>query len=400
MTFQEKLNLKYGEGRYSIIGEYKNNKTKVLVRCNKCGYEWSPRPDNMLHCVHGCPKCAVKHSHDAAKMTTEEFIERAKELYGDRYSYEKTDSMNRDKKGRVCITCNICGKDFWENPNLFLSDRRMRSNCPNCVKMITEANKERERIRHENYLKKSVHDTESFIRKLETKFPGFYDTKDVSYTNHTGSIILYHDGKKIITTPLSVLSNKKPVLQNKVHNTETFIEKARKVHGDKYDYSKVEWVDSKTDIIIICKKHGEFKQNPNRHLSGNGCPYCNNSKLEDEIQRYLEENSIKYISRCNKKYLSWLGRQHLDFYLPEHKIAIECQGRQHFEEMGYFDGLEANIKNDFNKRKKCKENKVKILYFFPEKTKLSHLYNEEFKKIYNRHNSFVSKEKLLKHIIC
>lgn len=56
--------------------------------------------------------------------------------------------------------------------------------------------------------------------------------------------------------------------------TEIFIEKARKVHGDLYDYSKVVYVDCRTKIIIICKKHNEFKQTPSNHLSGNICKSC------------------------------------------------------------------------------------------------------------------------------
>ena len=53
--------------------------------------------------------------------------------------------------------------------------------------------------------------------------------------------------------------------------TEEFIEKARKVHGDKYDYSKVEYVNSETKVCIICPKHGEFWQSPVEHIRGHGC---------------------------------------------------------------------------------------------------------------------------------
>ena len=58
---------------------------------------------------------------------------------------------------------------------------------------------------------------------------------------------------------------------------EIFIEKAKKVHGDKYDYSKVEYVNAKTKVCIICPKHGEFWQTPNTHLSGKGCIHCGNT---------------------------------------------------------------------------------------------------------------------------
>ena len=53
-----------------------------------------------------------------------------------------------------------------------------------------------------------------------------------------------------------------------------FIQIAKSIHGDKYDYSKVEYKDSKTKVIIICNKHGEFKQSPNKHLCNRGCPVC------------------------------------------------------------------------------------------------------------------------------
>ena len=56
--------------------------------------------------------------------------------------------------------------------------------------------------------------------------------------------------------------------------TEEFVEKARKIHGNKYDYSKVEYKDSHTKVSIICPIHGEFLQTPNNHLNGQQCPFC------------------------------------------------------------------------------------------------------------------------------
>lgn len=56
--------------------------------------------------------------------------------------------------------------------------------------------------------------------------------------------------------------------------TEEFIAKAKAVHGDRYDYSKVEYVNNQTKVCIICKEHGEFWQAPYTHLNGHGCPKC------------------------------------------------------------------------------------------------------------------------------
>lgn len=57
-------------------------------------------------------------------------------------------------------------------------------------------------------------------------------------------------------------------------STEEFIEKAKLIHGDKYDYSKIEYKNYETKICIICPIHGEFYQTPNKHLNGCGCPKC------------------------------------------------------------------------------------------------------------------------------
>lgn len=56
--------------------------------------------------------------------------------------------------------------------------------------------------------------------------------------------------------------------------TEEFIEDARKIHGDRYDYSQVQYVNSRNKVILCCRIHGNFLQSPQSHLSGQGCPVC------------------------------------------------------------------------------------------------------------------------------
>jgi len=81
-----------------------------------------------------------------------------------------------------------------------------------------------------------------------------------------------------------------PFEKNKT-KTEIFIEKAKKVHGEnRYDYSKVSYVNSRTKVTIICKKHNkEFLQSPNKHLSGRGCPICSITNRNDKNRCTLEE---------------------------------------------------------------------------------------------------------------
>lgn len=154
-----------------------------------------------------------------------------------------------------------------------------------------------------------------------------------------------------------------------VKGKEIFINEAKKIHPE-YDYSKVEYINANTKVCIICPKHGEFWQTPHHHLNNHGCPVCQNSQLENKVRNFLNENKINFISQYRCK---WLGNQSLDFYLPDIKVGIECQGEQHFKEVCYrFKGETAelreerykkNIQRDNRKRKKCEKENVLLLYY-------------------------------------
>lgn len=78
---------------------------------------------------------------------------------------------------------------------------------------------------------------------------------------------------------------------------EEFIKKAKKIHGDKYDYSKIEYKSAKEKVCIICAEHGEFEQIARNHLQGQGCPMCGGRvKLtaKDFIKKAKEVHGNKY----------------------------------------------------------------------------------------------------------
>lgn len=144
--------------------------------------------------------------------------------------------------------------------------------------------------------------------------------------------------------------------------TDEFVKKAKEIHGDKYDYSKVKYVNCYSEVDIICPIHGSFQQKPFIHLDGSGCPKCNSSHLEIEVRNFLKRNHIFFIEQ---KRFEWLGKQSLDFYLPRFKIAIECQGKQHFTSVNHFGGEKAFQKRsmlDKNKYELCKKQNISIIY--------------------------------------
>ena len=79
--------------------------------------------------------------------------------------------------------------------------------------------------------------------------------------------------------------------------TEEFIAKAKAVHGDRYDYSKVEYVNSKTKLCIICPKHGDFWQLPSNHLRGHGCVKCR----ADFNTKYNKDICVSTARTCNSR---------------------------------------------------------------------------------------------------
>jgi hypothetical protein len=105
--------------------------------------------------------------------------------------------------------------------------------------------------------------------------------------------------------------------------TELFIEKAIKIHGYKYDYSKVKYINNRIGIIIICNKHDvikEFIQIPGNHLKGHGCKYCKQFKLSNIFKKTNEQ----FINECNNKYNNLYDYSKVKYINNKKKVIIIC----------------------------------------------------------------------------
>lgn len=113
--------------------------------------------------------------------------------------------------------------------------------------------------------------------------------------------------------------------------TEKFIKKAKEVHGEFYDYSKVNYIKSVINVTIICPKHGEFQTKPTYHIHGTqiGCAKCCRSKGELAIEAWLIDHNIKFE---DQKRFDTFRMKKFDFYLPDYNLCIEYDGAQHFFE--------------------------------------------------------------------
>jgi len=146
--------------------------------------------------------------------------------------------------------------------------------------------------------------------------------------------------------------------------TEEFIEKAKKIHGNKYDYSKSIFINTRTKLEIICPIHGIFYQKANGHLNGKGCSKCNSSKGEIEVRKFLTNNNI--IFEEQKRFKDCKNKLPLpfDFYIPSLNTVIEFQGEQHYTPMKYSNSKEKFIKtkiNDKIKKEFCISNNINFI---------------------------------------
>ena len=225
--------------------------------------------------------------------------------------------------------------------------------------------------------------TEQFIAEAKAVHGSKYDYSKVEYKNWITKVCIvcpiHGEFWQFPQSHLNGIGCKKcsniEKSKSMIIPTEKFIEKAKGIHGNKYDYSKVKYIGYYSKVCIICPKHGEFWQEARVHLKGHGCPHCQNSIMENNISKLLIENNILFEER---KSFKWLGKQHLDFYLPEYNIAIECQGEQHFIFKKHFGGelgLERRKKLDEKKYNLCCENGIKIIYY-TDNLKRKKMFNE------------------------
>ena len=149
-----------------------------------------------------------------------------------------------------------------------------------------------------------------------------------------------------------------------------FIKRSNEQHGNFYMYKNISFQNLHEKVEIICPIHGFFKQIAQDHINGHGCPKCNMSRLEEEVSLLLKENNIIFEEQKTFDWLKYKSKLRLDFYLPDYDIAIECQGKQHFEAIDIFGGkrnFQVTIERDNKKRELCQKNNIILLYYSNEK---------------------------------
>jgi len=379
---------------YSKV-EYVNYDKKVCIICPIHGEFWQTGNSHLKG--FNCPKCYGRN------RTTDEWIEKAKQIHGDKYDYSKSEYIVLQE--RVCIICPIHGK-FWQTPANHLRKR----GCPKCIgknKTTEELIEEMREIHGDKYDYSKVEytsaitkvciicykhgefqqtpnkhlggkgcpkcvgknkTTEEWIKEVKQVHGNRYDYSKVKYIDSIKKVcIICSEHGEFWQTPLNHFNSNgcaKCVGKNKT--TDEWIKQVKQVHNNRYDYSKSIYTNAKEKVCIICPEHGEFYQIAFSHSNGSKCPKCISSKMEDSVSEFLNKHSILY----EKKYrgFAWLKykqRLELDFYIPSYNIGIECQGQQHFISINYFggqDGFEKTKIRDKIKKRLCEKHNIPLFY--------------------------------------
>ena len=301
--FIERAKAVHGDRYDYSLAEYLGIHKYVTIVCPKHG-PFQQSPANHYH-GKGCSDCG-----GSKPRTTESFIEAAQSVHGDRYDYSQVEYSNN--KAHITIICSHHG------PFSQIAAVHLRGNgCPKCG-----GNKK--------------HSTESFIEKARAIHDNRYDYAQVDYEGaHTDVTIICPDHGPFMQSPSNHFAGKGcpecgklAASEARRKTTEQFIAKANAIHGNRYDYSLVEYVGSAAKVKIICSEHGPFEQTPNEHLFGSGCSKCGVLARAEARRKTTEQ----FIAKANAIHGNRYDYSLVEYLSAMEKVTIICPEHGPFEQ--------------------------------------------------------------------
>ena len=318
----------------------------------------------------GCNACGNSTTKSKLSMSSDEFIKRCKERHNNFYDYSLVDF--KDLKSRIDIICPKHGQY-----SLVAVNHMNGSRCKQCrLEMESLSDKQKKyyewlksgelrRICNKEWLERIENNKgDLIIEKMPVKLQGtsiiHYRCNKHDYSNSCSAKAFTRNKFNCRICSNEFVSDKFAI---SVHE---FIEKAKAIHGDYYDYSRVNYVNCTTKVEIICQFHGSFHQIPGNHINGKqGCPRCFRefrqpdifykvSSQEIKLQEWLSSKNITFeASNRNKIY-----PLELDLFLPDYNLAIEVNG-VYWHSIGFKDEH-----YHINKLDVCSQNNITLLQFY------------------------------------
>jgi uncharacterized Zn finger protein (UPF0148 family) len=364
--------------------KYIDKRKNVIITCKEHG-DVEVSPKRFLNVSNiGCPICGKNYAKTFRQGGKEEFVKKAKEKFGDIYSFP---SNYKNSKSGILIHCNICGNEFYKRPNDFLMSKNggcnhFREKKPEMI-TFKEFEKKANEV-HDFKFKYVPFDGEKDVRKKTTVICPIHGNFETIIKNHlngsgckmdselktTEEILneknyFLKESEKIygnefyinidefsgMNKPITMKCNKcgysfkripavhikshvdcrlckiRKKAQERIKTTESFINECKEIYGDEYSYDKTVYTKSNEPVIIKHNKCGRyFSIEANSFLQGHGCPYhfVNKSKGELDLVEYIRELLPENEILTNDRTV--LDGNELDIYIPDLKIAFEYDG--------------------------------------------------------------------------
>jgi len=242
------------------------------------------------------------------KLTTKEFIKKARAVHGDLYSYDTVEYEG--SKTKVKIDCKIHG-EFLQQPNLHINRTH---GCPKCGL-----------INRKNLIKT----LSEFLHEAKLMYGDRFNYSEMQYVNATTKVkIICKIHGPTLQEPHQHLRAKNGCLKCSVvsradkrrYTKDKFIQKAKLMHGNKYNYADSEYKDSRTKINIECTKHGTFRQIAGDHMEGSNCPKC----VKEIAAKSLVMTKEQFILKATAKHNNVYTYDNVIYSGNKNKVSITC----------------------------------------------------------------------------
>ncbi len=267
--------------------------------------------------------------HTNKTLSNEEFVNLSKSIFGEKRFTYKSEYVNT--RTYFTLLCNVCNHEF---STRYYNHILRQDNCPKCS--IIESIEKKRKVEEKKFLEKAkkIHDNRYNYDKVDyinssTKViivcENLHEYLIAPYHHLAGRGCIYcsKELKKKGKESLNVKVIKKP---KKIWTKELFIEESKKIFGDKYDYSLVEFINMKTAVKIKCPKGHIYNQLPSGHIKGKNCFKCGVNEWTDALKLTNEE----FIERSKDKF----GKDAFDYSLVDYKtskdyITLICKKKKH-----------------------------------------------------------------------
>jgi predicted Zn-ribbon and HTH transcriptional regulator len=340
---------------------YINNKSKLKLKCNNDNHEWNPSYYSLINGKSKCPRCQgqIIYEYEAIERVNKRLLEINATLR-EPFKYIGVD------KTILKLKCNVDGYEWKTKYSNFINNK---TNCPKCSQKVLIKDEIYNNIN--NKLKeKNISLQEPFIYinnksklKLKCNIDNYeWETKYLNFINNNKGCAKCAGILKLTQEEVEKIVNDQCLKMNFKLN------------------KSFEYKNTRSLILEIkcnnCNHIWNVRFN-NFIYHNSGCPECNISKGEQEIEKVLKEYDINYIKQKTFKDCKYIKNLKFDFFLPELNICIEYDGIQHYEALDFFGGeikLKENQNRDQIKNQYCIDNNIDLI-------RISYLNFKNIKKI-------------------